>query len=328
MQTLTKDARINLLFFAVSVALAIHTVPYRILGQCPGQDAPENLVAGSATTPYQFRVLLPWIVRAGVATHLIEPSVVAERTAFGAIETVFLVLLAYVFRRYLALFIQDHVVASIAALSIYAVLPFNYFNYVFYPYDIPAALFFTLGLILLHRRNWALFYPVFIAATMNRETSIFLVAATVFVFFDSCSRRTLALLVSSQLLIWVAIKTGLWLLYGDNYGVGLFFCQLRVNVLTIVTFRIRAISALSTWGWLWVAVVMGHRRIADPFLRRNLWLVPLFVVAMLIVGFVLEVRIYGDVLPIVLSASWVVLLDVLRTRPVPAPVERSAVAGI
>jgi len=41
------------------------------------------------------------------------------------IQVAFLIALAFVFRRYVSLFVADPVLASIAALSIYAVLPFN-----------------------------------------------------------------------------------------------------------------------------------------------------------------------------------------------------------
>lgn len=68
---------------------------------------------------------------------------------------------------------------------------------------------------------------------------------------------------------------------------------------------------LSSWGCLLLAAVAWHDRIQDRFLRSNLASVPLFVIAMLVVGFVIEVRIYGEVLPIVFAALWVVAIQAI-----------------
>jgi len=310
---LSKRTRTNILFSVAAVIMSLHTLPYRIMGPCPGDDSVRNLVAGAAYTPYQYRVLLPALVRAGEAAHLIQPGSRAEHAAFDLMEQIFLFLLAFVFRRYLLLFIPDHVVASVLALSIYVILPFNYFNYFFYPYDIPGVVFFTLGLILIRNQNWRLFYPVFVLATFNRETSIFLTVAVALALFDKVSPRTLALLIGSQLVIWIAIKAALWMFYRDNpsHGVGLYVFQFKVNVATFREIPLKAFAALSTWGALWIAGLMWYRRIDDPFLRRNLWIVPLFMLAMLVVGFVIEVRIYGEVLPIIVAAFWVTFFPLL-----------------
>ena len=313
---MTRGARINLAFIAAAAILSLHSVPYELTACYPppdhGDDSPEALAAGVASTPYQYRVLVPWLVRGAVEAHLIRPE--SELATFARIQVVVLVLLAVVFRRYLSLFIKDPVLTSVMALSLYAVLPFNYFNLPYYPYDIPSVMFFTLGLILIHNRNWRWFYPLFAVATLNRETSIFLAVVTVFSLFDEYSWRKLVLLLGSQALIWGAIKVALWALYQQNrwMGYGLYQFQLKVNIATLLTFPVKGIIALATWGCLWLAAAIWYRRITDVFLRRNLWTVPVFIAAMFVVGFVIELRIFGEVLPIVLAAAWVVFLDLIK----------------
>jgi hypothetical protein len=308
--------RSTVVFSAAALILSLHTVPYELRVCFPppphGDDSPEALAAGTASTPYQYRVFVPWLVRGALEAGLIRPD--SQMAAFALIQLVSLVSLAFVFRRYLSLFIADRTLAAIVALTIYAILPFNFFNAPYYPYDIPSILFFTLGLLLIHARRWVWYYPLFVIATFNRETSIFLVVATVFALFDSYRWRTLALLAGSQLAIWVAIKALLWMLYSENrwLGYGLYEFQLKVNLLTLLNHPIKGVIALATWGCLWLAVVLWHRRIRDVFLRRNLWTVPVFIAAMFVVGFVIELRIYGEVLPIVLAAFWVVFLDLVE----------------
>jgi hypothetical protein len=308
--------RINLLFLAAALILSLHTVPYELRVCFPGldhgSDSPESLVAGVASTPYQYRVLVPWLVRAALDARLIRPD--AQMAAFAVIQIVVLVLLAFAFRRYLSLFIKDPVLSSVMALTLYAVLPFNYFNLPYYPYDIPSVLFFTVGMQVIYQRRWLWFYPLFVAATLNRETSIFLTVVTVLVLYDQYRPRTLALLAGSQLAIWLALKGALWMIYRDNrwMGYGLYQFQLKVNIATLRDYPIKGVIALATWGCLWLAVVIWRRRIHDVVLQRTLWTVPVFIAGMFFVGFVTELRIYGEVLPIVLAAFWVAFLDVIE----------------
>ena len=315
-QPFNSAARINLLFLAAALILSLHTVPYELRVCFPppdhGSDSPESLVAGVASTPYQYRVLVPWLVRAALDARLIQPD--GQMAAFAIIQTIVLVLLAFAFRSYLSLFIKDRVLSSVMALTLYAVLPFNYFNLPYYPYDIPSVLFFTVGMLLIYQRRWWLFYPLFAAATLNRETSIFLTVVTVLVLYDQYRPRILALLAGSQLAIWLAIKSALWVIYQENrwMGYGLYQFQLKVNVATLRDYPIKGFIALATWGCLWLAVVIWRRRIHDVLLERTLWTVPVFIAGMFFVGFVIELRIYGEVLPIVLAAFWVAFLDVIE----------------
>jgi hypothetical protein len=313
---LTRTARINLVFLLAAAILSLHSVPYalRVCVSPPdhGSDSPEALVAGTASTPYQYRVLLPWLVRGALELHVIRPE--SEIAVFAGIQAVALVLLGFAFRAYLSRFIIDPVLASVMALTIYAVLPFNYFNLPYYPYDIPSVLFFTVGLLLIYERRWGWFFPLFAIATLNRETSIFLAVASLFVLFDRYSRPRLALIVGSQLAIWVAIKAFLWVVYQQNrwMGYGLYQFQLKVNAATLLEHPVKGFIALATWGCLWLAVVIWHRRIHDVYLKRTLWTVPVFIAGMLFAGFVIELRIYGEVLPVVLAAFWVVFLDLVE----------------
>ena len=313
---MTSTARINLVFFIAALILSLHSVPYELRVCFPppdhGSDSPEALVAGTASTPYQYRVLLPWVVRGALELHLIRPE--SQMAVFAGIQTLALLLLGFVFRRFLSRFITDPVLASVMALTIYAVLPFNYFNLPYYPYDIPSVLLFTVGLLLIYDRRWRWFFPLFVIATLNRETSIFLAVATAFVLFDQIPFATLSSIVGSQLAIWSVIKAFLWIVYQQNrwMGYGLYQFQLKVNAATLWNYPIKGVIALATWGCLWLAVVIWHRRIHDAFLKRTLWTVPVFIAGMMFAGFVIELRIYGEVLPIVLAAFWVVFLDVVE----------------
>jgi hypothetical protein len=313
---MTKAAKIDLVFFIAAVILSLHSVPYELRVCYPppdhGDDSPMALAAGVASTPYQYRVLVPWIVRAATDLRAIRPE--SQMAMFRTLQVIALVLLGVVFRRYLSMFIADRVLGSVMALTLYAILPFNYFNLPYYPYDVPSVMFFTLGLILIHDERWWWFYPLFIVATLNRETSIFLAVVTAFAWYDRYAWPKLTALVASQAAIWIAIKAALWILYQNNrwMGYGLYEYQLKVNIATLVESPLMAVMALATWACLWLAVVVWYPRIRHVFMRRTLWTIPVFIAGMFVAGVIIELRIYGEMLPMVLAAAWVAFLDVVK----------------
>src|SRR5215468_5194489 len=101
---LTTTGRINLAFFTAAVILSLHSVPYELRVCYPppdhGDDSPMALAAGVASTPYQYRVLVPWMVRVATDLHVIRPE--SQMAMFRVIQVIALILLAVVFRRYLS----------------------------------------------------------------------------------------------------------------------------------------------------------------------------------------------------------------------------------
>ncbi len=300
-------------FVLMTILLALWVMPSRNYPLNANAEAsPEKLALGIAATPYQYRALVPWI--AGQLTP--EPyNPTALKARYWWTELIALVGLGIVFRRFLSLFIAGYGLTSIFALALYAILPFNYRLQDYYPYDIPSVLFFCAGLILVYQRRWALFYPLFALATLNRETSIFLTLATVLVWYDGQRwPRTLALAVT-QCAVWLAIKWFLFEVYRGNpsIGYGLFQSQLKMNAALVIYQPATALTALATWAYLWIPVTLGFGRIVHHKLRRTLLIVPCVVVMMLFVGVINETRIYGELLPVVLAGAAVVFIDYLRT---------------
>ena len=134
-------------FLLTVVILSCHQVPYAIDESVPYPDIGDaslaRLTDGTASRPFQYRVLVPWLVRGAREAGLIQASQAV--LLFELFQIAALVGVAYAFRAYLRLFLQPRAATSVMAASIFAILPFNYFNQPYYPYDIPAVLFFTLG---------------------------------------------------------------------------------------------------------------------------------------------------------------------------------------
>lgn len=271
------------------------------------QATPEMLTNGTAFVPFQYRALIPLLVH-GLVELFPNTRFMSLYQVFEFIATVGL---CFAFRHYLSFFLPNPLLSSSFALSLFYSLPFNFLNGSWYPSDIPSVLFFTLGLVLLYRQNWRWYYPLFIVATVNRETTLFLTLLYVAVSFGKVSSRELMGHVVVQFCIWIAIKALLYELYLNNprLGYGLFQIQLLGNMIR-VKHPYKVFLFLTNWGLIWLPLVMGHSMIRPDFVRRSL-LVPIVQIALLsIVGVLTEMRIYGEMIPVVLTAFVLVMYEV------------------
>ena len=324
----------------------------------------QSMVAGTAITPFQFRALIPWTVSLFQDTPW-GAHFSLEQLRFGS-EWIFTFLLLVVFRAYMAHMLSGRWRPTLATLVLACVLPFHFllpqeFPF-YYVYDIPSVFFFTLGLLLLYRRNWLLFYPVFLLATFNRESTCFLTVVFLItsfrgewlpaslrkylVFGVRCSVAPGALGSSggrtflsgpppaqrwrqprsgwvglesptsgdgdpaeyrfptvlahclAQVLIWIAVKVLLSALYPGSPNFNHFTRNIYMLRLP-ETYPV----LLSVFGFSWLVVLAGWRRIQDPFIRRACLVVPLFFGVIFVVGQIRELRLYGEMIPIVLPAA-------------------------
>jgi len=292
----------------------------------------ELMLTGTADTPFQYRVFVVWLLK---ATMFVISSLTGWGTSQTAtamkdlmifVEVAFVFGIVVLFRMYLAQYFRSGAVSSILAFMVFLVLPYNYllapmytqpfnnppaiYHPVFYMYDLPSLFFFTLGVLLLSRRKMFLFYILFAVATLNRETTCFL---TMIYAFDALGRerpKTIAAHVLGQAAIWGGIKYGLFLMYGSNPGAGLFELHFFSNVRFITVFK-RIPTVISNLGGLWIPVLLLYRYIPDRFVRRASLVVVPFFVGMAIVGNVYELRIYGELIPVVLPAVLIIIKELV-----------------
>jgi len=179
-------------------------------------------------------------------------------------------------------------------------------NILFYPSDIPSILFFTLGLRFLVERRWAVYYPLFILATFNKETTCFLTVAMIALYWDHDRPARLALHVAAQAIVWIAIKLLLGHLFAANSGEGTFEHHMRVNLSFLASFMLRP----TTWNWrrvlifggAWALVPLEWSQLPQA-MRRLAWVAAPFAVGMFCVGVLSEVRVFGELDPIILAPA-------------------------
>lgn len=168
------------------------------------------------------------------------------------------------------------------------------------PYDLPSMAFYSLALWAILARRRAMFYGILIAASFNRETSLFLP----FLFFLSQIRgegplpkaletigiRPVAELVA-QLAIWEGIHA--WLkasLGGDSL---LWKHDLPQNLHFLID-PLHWPTLASVFGFLWIPYLLFFREIPNVFLRRCAALLAPWFALMLLFGDLLEIRIQSE----------------------------------
>ena len=271
----------------------------------------DRLVAGTADTPFQFRALLPWFVRAAESVLGCLPISLNAAHLFALGEITALLVAQAGIGRLLTRIGFDRAQAWLWSFSLYFVLAYVYlapeYLRLWYPADVPAIAFFAWGLVWLIERRWGRFAAVFAIGTLNRETTIFLALAALLVEWEGPHRRHALLRFLALSGLWLMIKTALAWLYRDNPGLGLFASGRPANNLAILGDWRVLVRLTSFAGFTWMPALIFYRRIANRDLACALWIVPPYLMAMMLVANLNELRIYGELVPLLLPASLLAL---------------------
>jgi hypothetical protein len=208
-----------------------------------------------------------------------------------------------------------------------------YFQYILdsdsaflYPYDLPSLAVFSVGIYLLLRRSWVWYYILFIVGTFNRETTCFLTCFMVFFeYFPSSkncaesrgsvrrvSNAVIAMQVLIQILLWLGIR---------HYSAHFFSTTPHYAVLTGMFNLQKGLaprhwaSLFSSFGFLWLLYLLGFKKIPHIGLRRSAWVLVFWFAVMMCVGWIYEIRIYGELIPYMAICVVLILHESTTTIP-------------
>jgi hypothetical protein len=168
-----------------------------------------------------------------------------------------------------------------------------------FPYDLPAMMFLGWGLYFVLTDQFLWLLPLFILATWNRETSLFLILARAAIALARQGRWRLRSLRQKDVLelviltiAWIMITGYLHHKYsGDPSEEG-------PRVLHNLSELVRPVlwpAILSASAYLLPWIFWKRELISSPQLRSCVLILPLWVLLLLSAGQILEVRIYGDI---------------------------------
>jgi hypothetical protein len=297
-----------------------------------GATSFRSLVDGTSITPMQYRVLVPWIARGLERLMPVLPFVDDLYDIRALLEFISVFSLLWIFvwatRRLLDSSLpgmqgaRREAAVWLALVLLMLALPFHFLTQrtqpsYYYPSDIPGITVFVIGLVAALRRRYLLFYLVFIIGTLNRETTCFLTIFFLIVAWQGGARRNLLIHAAAQAALWIGIKVGLHTLYAANTvpeycdicGIFKYSVAYNVDFSTVAGW----FGLASVYGFLWIPLLAVYRRIPNQELRRGLWVVPIFHAVMFVPGEIYELRIYMEMLPLVVWGVALGVLSVLGT---------------
>lgn len=269
----------------------------------------EGWTDGQAPFPFRYRALPIWIVSGGAPLfgreHLSELYfALATLSAGGALVA---------FRSVLGNFLRTRL-ATLLSLGLAYTMVWHYgvLNALYFPFDLPAVLFFTAGWAFLLRRQWTGYYAVFLLGCLNRETILFLTVLHGLTDVRRVPLRRLLPHLVAQAALYLAVKTFLLHLYSSSEATlyAHTWWKNRATYLGMLTLRGQGakdwIKLILAFGGLWWFVPLVWRRTPDA-LRRALVLVPIFVLALQGVATIDEMRIYAELQPVIAAPVLVAL---------------------
>ena len=203
-------------------------------------------------------------------------------------------------------------------------LPFFFAVGTHFLYDFATLLFFALGLLLMERRRWAVYYPVLLLALLNKETAALLVLVFAARFLRDMPRRAWLVHLAAQIALAGAVRSLLLFVFRANEG-GTTQWWLQKNLLLV---RERGIDwpTVILFGVL-VTAVIARSRAEGPLLKAALVMVPPLSLAYVLVGIYGEIRIFYEIVPAGTIWVWNAALALCGLAPSrPAPI-RAASAG-
>ena len=186
------------------------------------------------------------------------------------------------------------------------------------PYDVPSLFFFS-GCVycLIHQRPLA-FYLLFTAGVFNRETICFVIL--LYLIWHRTPSETRPLRTSwkalaphllLQTVLWVGIKMYLGRHFAANphegAGAGLFVPHLAYNLHALLKPQQWPLL-LSNFGFMLPLLIVQRRWIRQPAISRMCAVaMPLWLVLMLYVGVIIEIRVFTELITIVSIAIGLIL---------------------
>ncbi len=213
--------------------------------------------------------------------------------------------------------------APLPALPFAVLIILCYFDFILgvpfsFPYDLPATAFLGWGTYFAVRQRFAWLLPIFLLGTWNRETTLFLIGVWVIVaasrsgvlrWRDVRPRDWAQALV--MVVGWVVITTAQKHHYAGNPS------EAGTRILSNLRYLANPQlwpNILSASAFLLPYVYLNRDRISFAPIRCSLLLLPFWVLLLLAVGQILEVRIYGDISVLVAVAASLIFVQTVRVR--------------
>lgn len=184
-------------------------------------------------------------------------------------------------------------------------------------YDLPAMAFFSAGLWFIHLDRWrpwqiALFVAVFMAGTINRETTLLLL-----IFLALAEqhrgglRKRVVILGVALALVWLGFHA--WTVVHFRANPHLASQHLFANLGSLLV-PLSWPQLAATLGYMWFPLVVFRHWIPDAILRSWLPGLGVWLVFMSFYGLLVEPRLWGELLPYAACTVTLIAEEILAER--------------
>jgi hypothetical protein len=325
-QSVRRWTKSRILAVAINFAATLHIVWFYIYCVPSYMDLPRY-EAGKERMPFQARFFmqypLRWAHSSGIflrIAHLFSytttwlPRPTTSEDILQALIDIPAVIIAGLvardlYRRYsrtglLTPFVYPFTLIMIT--SSYCLESTAFFRYI---YDLPSLGFFALGLWLISRKaSPILFAALFVVATLNRETTIFLLyffVASACVIEDRIVWRralTFRTLATTTLLalFWAGWRHWIMQRYA---GYPSELHSYRMPNLGSLLFPLVWPQIAGIAVYTLPFLLLYRRQINQPELKLWLWSIPLWAICMFNYGLLVEIRLFGELIPLLACAA-------------------------
>jgi hypothetical protein len=297
------ETRRTIFLFVFFIILAIVTVTaHSRLAPDRSYCSVASVLSGNALVEIQRRVLTPLVI--GAVARVVSRGL--PRIAF-VVETTSMFISFALFFVFLKEF-YDETAATVGVLLLALSLIAAGIQYLSvidtphgqrFPADLTQVMFFVM-LVYVAAASQApvLWYPLFILATLNRETTVALIPALFVLWRSSKGTRSAVIHAVVSLLLFAAIQIAVHRYYpGETFDNKLFS---NISWLAAPSWN-RLLSLAIVFSGSWLFLASGAAR-CPVQLRQLLWAALFYVGAMVLCGNIHELRIWNELAVVVLPA--------------------------
>jgi hypothetical protein len=263
-----------------------------------------EIVGGTAPSPYRYRVLVPL---AGEGMTRALSFVLSAKHAFLLSYLIYDLLAIFLLLWTLFLWLRNWFSAEQAltgALFVAGTIPIALQDHYFQPWSILEVGLFTASLLAIRGKRHILLAVLVALATLNRETAVFIPVVYLLMTVDSVdSPRTgggfdwkPVLRAGALLIVWAVLYFGIRLVQGSAPHTTT-VADLFARNITAGGLSFAAVNVILFLGGFWIFAVLGFRH-APRIIRRIAWLIPLYLITILVWGVWKEVRLLMPLYPI------------------------------
>jgi hypothetical protein len=264
----------------------------------------HHIITGTAPSPYRYRILVPFV---GELFTTASAVVLPVRTSFLLVYGVYdlvavFFLLASLFAWLRTWFTADQ--ALIGVLFVAGTMPIALQNHYFQPWSLLEVGLLSTALIAIHRQRYWLLACLVALASLNKETAIFIPIAFLLTIdakqlmnARSTEEWRPVVVFGALFLIWAIVFWGLRYVLGVAPHIQTIESVLAHNTTKDSLLRTLLNGSLFLGAW-WIFALLGFRH-APQFIKRMIFIIPLYLITVLVWGVWYEVRLLMPLYPII-----------------------------